>query len=411
MITRNITPRLTDALADTPVVLLNGPRQAGKTTLAQSLIAAGYPATYLTLDDSSVLAAAADAPGFVAGLTGPVILDEIQHAPQLFPAIKASVDRDRRPGRFLLTGSANVLLLPKISESLAGRMEVLTLWPLAQAEIEGHPGSLTDLLFARSLSLPTPPKLTRDGFIARIMDGGYPEPLSRPAEVRRRAWFESYLTTILQRDVRDIANIEGLSSLPRLLSLLASRVGALLNLTDVSNASRIAYATLHRYMTVLEATFLVQLLTPWSNNLGARLVKTPKLLLNDTGLAASLLGLDAQRLATDGPLLGQFLENFVALEIKKDIGWSATRPSLFHYRTHTRQEVDLVLESPAGDVVGIEVKASSSVHGSDFKGLRSLSEASAGRFVRGLILYGGSQVVPFAENLHAVPLSILWGER
>ena len=166
MIARNLTTHLREALSDTPVVLVNGPRQAGKTTLAQSLVGPDHPAAYLTLDDSATLAAAADAPGFIAGFSGPVILDEVQHAPQLFPAIKASVDRDRRPGRFLLTGSANVLVLPKISESLAGRMEILTLWPLAQSEIEGQAGSLVDLLFEKTLSLPVPPPFTRHGLVS-----------------------------------------------------------------------------------------------------------------------------------------------------------------------------------------------------------------------------------------------------
>jgi predicted AAA+ superfamily ATPase len=424
---RKITPHLRDALDDSPVVLINGARQTGKTTLAQQFVSSPAPLfpdrapgrkavpdpasarTYLTLDDSTVLAAAkADAAGFIAGLTGPVVIDEVQHAPELFPAIKATVDRDRRPGRFLLTGSANVLLLSKLSESLAGRMEILTLWPLAQAEIEGTRSSVVDLLFSDTLPTGPLPAVGREELIRRLLNGGYPEPLTRKSETRRRAWFSSYLTTILQRDVRDIANIEGLSSLPRLLALLASRTASLLNLSDVSTAVKLPYATLYRYMAVLEATFLVQQLPAWSTNLGTRLVKTPKLLLNDTGLAGSLLGLDAGRLAVDTTLIRPLLETLVAMELKKDAGWSQTQPNLFHYRTHARQEVDIVLESAAGQIVGVEVKAAASVSSSDFNGLRSLAGVAGERFGQGVLLYTGEKTVPFSERLHAVPLSLLW---
>ncbi|HEY3269395.1 MAG TPA: ATP-binding protein [Armatimonadota bacterium] len=405
---RNITPRLLEALGDSPVVLVIGARQTGKTTLVQSLPGERFAAEYITLDDSSALSAVADARGFVAGLSGPAIIDEVQHAPGLFPAIKASVDRDRRPGRFLLTGSANVLLLPKLSESLAGRMEILTLWPLAQAEIAGRRQSIVDTLFS---STPFPSGLSgipRDELAGRIVSGGYPEPLSRQSEARRHAWFDSYLTTILRRDVRDIANIEGLSRLPRLLSLLAARTAGLLNMSDISTTAGIPYATLHRYFAVLEATFLVQLLPAWSGNLTSRLIKTPKLVMSDSGMAASLLGENAERLLREGPTLGPLLETFVAMEFRKDAGWSETRPALFHYRTHARQEVDIVLESPSGDIVGIEVKAATSVNASDFRGLRSLQEAAGERFVRGVVFYTGDNVTPFAERLHAVPISLLW---
>ena len=424
MYDRKITPLIRDALADSPVVLVNGARQTGKTTLVQQFvpspgrplsdIAAGpaeslSPRAFLTLDDSSVLAAAAaDPDGFIAGLTGPVVLDEVQHAPEIFRAIKASVDRDRRPGRFLLTGSANILLLPKLSESLAGRMEIHTLWPLAQAEIEGSGADVVDLLFSGELPAGPLPALARDDLVERLLAGGYPEPLARRSHSRRRAWFNSYLTTILQRDVRDIANIEGLSSLPRLLALLASRTASLLNLSDISTSVRLPYATLHRYMAVLEAAFLVQQFPAWSGNLGKRLVKAPKILMNDTGLAASLLGIDRTRLLADGNLLGLTLETLVAMDLVKAAGWSETRPTLFHYRTHARQEVDIVLENAAGQVVGIEVKAAATVTPSDFTGLRSLAAAVGDRFVRGVLLNTGDHVVPFGERLHAAPLTMLW---
>lgn len=407
MYRRIILQPLKTALGDSPVVLINGARQTGKTTLVQAL---EEERAYLTFDDAGVLSAAKEDPaGFLAGFTGPVTLDEIQHVPELFPAIKAIVDRKRTPGRFLLTGSANVLLLPRLSESLAGRMEILTLWPLAQTEIEGRTNrNLLDRLFAEELHFGPLPEVTRADLIRRVMAGGYPEPMARTDEARRRAWFGSYLTTILQRDVRDMANIEGLTVLPRLLSLLASRTGALLNLADISRTSGLAYTTLTRYMTLLEATFLVQPLPSWSANLGTRMVKSPKLLLSDTGLAASLLGLTAERLASDGPLFGALLETFVAMELRKISGRSAQAIQFFHYRTKAGEEVDALLEDGAGRLVSVEVKASATVTSSDFKGLRALANAAGERFVRGLVLYAGNQVIPFGERLHAVPLSLLW---
>ena len=424
---RRITPLLQDALGDTPVVLVNGARQTGKTTLVTQLVPAlarptpmsggashanADPAsgrTYLSLDDSGLQAAArADPTGFIAGITGPVIIDEVHHAPELFPAIKLSVDRDRRPGRFLLTGSANVMLLPRLSESLAGRMEILTLWPLAQVEIEGAQSSVVDLLFSSDNPAGPLHAVAREDLIRRLLAGGYPEAMGRKSEARRRAWFTSYVTTILQRDVRDIADIEGLSQLPSLLSLLASRTASLLNLSSVSSAVGIPYATLNRYMALLKATFLVQELPAWSSNLGKRLTKAPKLLINDTGLVSSLLGLDARRLVNEAAIFGQLLETLVAMEFKKAASWSEICPSLFHFRTQDRLEVDLLLESAAGMVVGIEVKASSTVSPSDFNGLRALAEMTGDCFVRGIVLYTGDQVIPFGEHLHAIPLSFLW---
>lgn len=409
MYRRFLTQQLMDALADSPVVLVNGARQTGKTTLVQSLVR-DLPTTYYTLDDINVLSAVrSDPQGFLSGLSGPIILDEVQRAPELFPALKAAVDRQRTPGRFLLTGSANILLLPRLSESLAGRMEVLTLWPLAQAEISEGTTNFVDTLFAE----PPPPWQNLTGgdsadLSRRMLGGGYPEPLARTNPERRRAWFNSYLTTILQRDVRDIANIEGLTDLPRLLTLLASRTGGLLNQADIARAVSLPYTTLLRYMTLLEATFLVQMLPAWSSNLGLRLAKAPKVTLCDTGLAASLLGLNAERLAQDGTLRGQLLETFVVMEMRKCTGWSQVQPSLFHWRTAARQEVNLLLEDAAGHIVGIEVKSSATVTASDFSGLRSLAETAGSRFHRGVVLYAGNQVIPFGPNLHAVPLSALW---
>jgi uncharacterized protein len=326
----------------------------------------------------------------------------------LFPAIKASVDRDRSPGRFLLTGSANELLLPTVSESLAGRMEILTLWPLAQAEIEGSGSGLIYLLYGPRPDLPITLPTSRDEFLYRILASGYPEPQTRASAGRRRAWFASYLTSILQRDVRDLANIERLTDMPRLVAILASRIASQLNIADISRRTGIPHTTLVRYMSLFETIFLVQLLPAWSANIGVRLVRSPKLLFNDSGLAASFIGLDAERLQNDGSLLGHVLENFVIMEIIKAIGVSKIQPRPYHYRTNTGVEIDLVLEAPDGSLVAVEIKAFSTVTAKDFKGIRALADATNERFCRGILVYTGNDIVPFGENLFAMPIQALW---
>jgi predicted AAA+ superfamily ATPase len=455
---RRLASRVRAALSDTPVVLLNGARQTGKTTLALSL---GKPdpgepgksgqdqpgrVRSYSFDDVATRAAARDdAAGFLAGLdagasdtgaanaSGPIVsdtlivLDEVQHAPELFPALKMWVDESRMRGdhlrggrtrRFLLTGSANVLLLPKVSESLAGRMEILTLWPLAQAEIEGASGGFVDALFGPGLFqqgpvqqpfTPGTPQVMGGDVFARVLRGGFPEALQRASAARRRAWFDSYLQALLQRDVRELSNIDGLSALPRLLQFLATRSAGLLNLSDVSRATTLPYATLHRYMSLLEATFLVHLLPAWSSHLGTRLVKAPKLMLLDTGLSANLMGVDGVRLQNDAHLRGALLENFIAVELLKLAGWSETAPRCFHFRTQSGYEVDFVLETADGRLAGVETKAAATVDADDFKGLRHLAEVAGENFVRGVVLYGGEKVIPFGDRLFAVPHAVLWG--
>ena len=406
---RNLKPQILAALRDTPVVFLQGPRQAGKSTLVQTLRGDGYDAEYFTLDDAATVAAAqSDPDGFVAGLPERVILDEVQRVPELLRAIKRSVDTKRKPGRFLLTGSAQALVLPRVSESLAGRMEVLTLWPFSQGEIEEALESFVDACFAAEFRSGSFPGADWPGLAERIVRGGYPEVLTRTQAARRQAWFNSYITTILERDVRDLAHVTGLRDLPRLLRLAASRAMGLLNFADLSRDAAMPQTTLQRYWALFEATFLVRELPPWHANLGLRLVKTPKVLLGDTGLLCHLLGLDAARLQADDLMTGAALECFVAGELTKQIAWSETRPALFHYRTHTQQEVDFVLEDARGRLVGIEVKKTASPTSSDFKGLRHLSEQTGKRFIRGVLLYTGGASVAFGPNLHAIPVSALW---
>jgi uncharacterized protein len=409
MLIRNITPKIIEALADTPVVMLNGARQTGKSTLAKSLISDKHVGRYVTLDDATALAAAKHDPaGFISGLGESTVIDEIQRAPELFVAIKADVDRNRTPGRYLLTGSANVLLLPRLSESLAGRMEIFTLWPLSQGEFVGVREKFIDILFSEKL--PSGESLSADtktSVIERAIRGGYPEAAARSSESRRRAWFGSYISTILQRDVRDIANIDGLTAMPRLLSMLATRSPSLFNYSELSRSTGLPQSTLKRYMALFETIFLIDHLPAWYSNLGKRLVKTSKLVMNDSGLLTTLLAVDAARLENT-PLCGAVIENFVIMELKKQISWSDTRPAIFHYRTQTGQEVDVVLEDTAGRIVGIEIKSAKSVGGQDFRGLQSLAEAVGNNFLRGIVLYSGSEMVSFGSNLLAMPIDSLW---
>jgi len=353
-------------------------------------------------------AAELDPVGFITQARGLTVLDEIQHAPHLFPIIKAEVDRDRRPGRFLLTGSANVLVLPRLSESLAGRMEVLRLEGLSQSERYGCTGSLVDRLFADEALVPRSLPVDRAALLAAVLAGGFPEALARPAGRRRDQWFASYLLTLLQRDVRDLARIEGITQLPRILELLSVRSSGLLNLAELSRTLGVPLNTLKRYLILLEALFIVTSLPPWSSHLGKRLVKTPKLMLGDAGLMGHLLGVDLARLQRDRDLVGGLLETFVAGELRKNLGWAKTRARMFHYRTLPGQEVDLLLERADGQLVGVEVKASATVQARDFKGLQHLREAYGEVFHRGVVLYTGSEILPFGPGLWALPISCLW---
>ncbi len=405
MYRRNIESELKSALADTPVVLLNGARQTGKSTLAQEF-AKAFSVPYVTLDDATQLAAASsDAQGFLAGLGDRAVIDEVQKAPDLFPAIKMSVDEDRRPGRYLLTGSANILLLPQISESLAGRMEIITLWPLSQGELRTQRERFIDGIFAKSV--PTLQAGDAVDLKGAVLVGSYPEVVQRPAGKRRSVWFAAYITAMLQRDVRDLANIEGLTDMPRLLSLLAARVGGLLNMSELSRSSGIPNSTLKRYLRLLQATFLFQPLPAWSSNLGKRLIKSAKIHLIDSGLTAHLAGITPQSLSRNTVFFGHLLESFVVNELRKQIGWSDNRAILHHYRTTTGREVDILLEDAAGRLVGLEVKASSTVGRKDFSGFDALSEDTGQQFVRGVVLYTGEQPVSFGEHYLAMPVSAL----
>lgn len=416
---RNALASIQQALTDTPVVLVQGPRQTGKTTLVRGMCQNTQGRTFLSLDDAlTASAAGTDPTAFLASHDGPIAIDEVQHVPELFRAIKVLVDRNRTPGRFLLTGSANALLLPRLSESLAGRMEIRTLGPLSQGELSSTVESFIDDVFDdRAMAVLLRKDATGEdhamspSLTERMLRGGFPEPTQRADADRRRAWFESYLSTVLMRDLRALADIEGLTELPRLLAMLATRVSGLLNFADLSRSLSMPQTTLKRYMALLEATFLVLRLPAWSNNRGVRLTKAPKLFLCDTGLTSFLLGADRKRLDHDGSVRGAMLECFVAMELLKQREWSHLRPVLHHFRTVSGQEVDLVLEDASGRVVGIEVKATHSIKTDDFRGLRALSAICGERMVRGIVLHGGAQSAAFGPNLVALPIPSLWQSK
>lgn len=406
---RHLRPRLEEALADSPVVLVHGPRQCGKTTLAREVgEAAGF--VYFTFDDDVQRAAAqVDPVGFVADLPERAVLDEVQRVPELFTSLKAAVDARRQPGRFILTGSANVLLVPKLADSLAGRMEILRLHPLTQAELARvSPGFLNNLL-GGGFRPGRIGKREGRGLLERVVAGGYPAALARAAGRRRAAWYRDYADTLIQRDIRDLARISALDALPRLLALAAGQTASLVNISELAAPFQISRPTIREYVTLLSRIFLLEELPPWHSNRSKRLVKTPKLHLTDTGLACALLGLDADALAADRTTFGRLLETFVFQELRRQADWREESISFHYYRDKDQVEVDLVLES-GGRLAGVEVKAGSTVTAEDFKGLHKLRNAEPKRFAAGVVLYDGDAVVPFGPGLHAVPLSTLWSE-
>ncbi len=407
LIPRFVRPRLLEALADTPVVLVHGPRQCGKTTLALTL----KDYDYITFDDAVQLAAAkADPVGFVADLPQQVVLDEIQHVPELFASLKVAVDRDRRPGRFVLTGSANVLLAPRLSDSLAGRMELLRLHPLAQCELAGVESRFIETLFSAGFKAKAYGRLGGE-LAERVVAGGYPAALARKSARRRREWYRAYLETLVQRDVRELTHIRSLEVLPRLLQLAAGQTARLLNVSNLASPFQLSRPTIRDYVTLLERVFLIDLLPPWYSNRLSRLVKTPKLHLGDTGLASALLGVDAAALAKDRPLLGQLLETFVLQELRRQASWQEASIAFHHFRDRDGYEVDMVLERNGHMLAGVEVKAAATVTETDFRGLRKLQQAAGERFGCGVVLYDGENSVRFAENLFAVPVKALWSMK
>ena len=405
MYERFIERQTEEALSDTPVVLIVGPRRAGKTTLARKMEDTGR--TYVTLDEQIALdAARSDPAGFVRSLDRATI-DEVQRVPELLLAIKRVVDEDYRPGRFLLTGSANVMTLPKVADSLAGRIETIRLLPLARAEIAGTAPVFLERLFNGKLR-GAKEAIVSDDLVRLTLLGGYPEAISRESERRRRNWARSYLSSVLSRDLRDIGEIEKLTELPRFVRLLAEHSGRLVNYSQLGAGIDVSYKTGQRYVALLEQIFLVSTLQPWYTNTLKRIVRTPKLHFLDSGLLAALRGLGFNRVEADRREFGALLQSFVFSEVLKLMTASEHQFTTFHFRDQSKREVDIVLERDDGLVAGIEVKASATVRSGDFAGLRTLAEACGARFAFGAVLYDGGDFVPFGEKLAAVPVSCLW---
>ena len=406
MIERQASSNLRDALSDTPVVLIHGPRQSGKSTLGQAFES---ERTYVTLDDPLALSLAKrDPKAFLEAYPTPVMIDEIQRAPELFLAIKLNVDRDRRPGKFLLTGSANVLNLPKLADSLAGRMEIIDLLPFSQSELEDRKQNFVDLAFEKTFQPGFEPE-TREDLADRLMRGGFPEPSLRSSQSRRDSWFANYIRTLLERDVKDVANIDGLAQVPLLLRLLAARAGNVLNASGLATETAIPYTSLKRYLGLLETIFLLQLVNTWSSSRSRILTKAPKAYLVDTGLLCYLENMSAKQLLNDPLRLKPVLENFVALELLKQSRYGGHRPWVLHLRTIRHLQVDFVLESRQGEIVGIQVKSGTTLHEDDADGLRFLRDLAGDKFVRGIVLYTGNEIQPVDAKITGVPLSALWG--
>jgi predicted AAA+ superfamily ATPase len=407
--------RIAEALRDTPVVVVQGPRQCGKTTLVRAFAGRGVP--FVTLDDALTLEAATRNPdGFVAQFRDQVVIDEVQRAPGLFMAIKKAVDEDRRPGRFLLTGSADVMLLPKLSESLAGRMETVPLWPLSQAEIEGGGDYFVRELFEERnrsgespeerrerYSLVLRKELSGDNVWERIVRGGFPEPVVRNSLDRVRAWFHSYVTTVTERDVRDLSEIEGLTAMPRLLRVLARHCGETMNVARVSREVGIPVSTLSRYVSLLESVFVLRPLDAWTD--APRSGKTSKLMFADPGVLCSLLGADPYVLSQEEEMAHRALECFVAMEVLRLL---PPFYRLLHFRSLRTWSVPIVVESPDGRIAGIDVCADASPPMSAFRGLEVLQEIAGDRFVRGVVVYLGLEPVGISDRLGAVGVGSLW---
>lgn len=409
---RGIAARVKDALADTHVVAVVGPRQAGKTTLVQDIARRRRGATFVTFDDPATLEAARRDPrSFVNGRTGLLVIDEVQRLPELMLPIKLNVDEDQRPGRFLLTGSSDLFAVRGLADTLAGRMEVVDLLPLTQGEIEGRLAPFTDALFRGDVPVNARSALSRADYIARACAGGLPEPLARPEGRRRTDWFDSYVRAVTDREVPNVAGLFRVGDLPRIMKFVGARHASVLNVADLARDAGVPEKTLHRYLDVLEAVYLIRRLRAWSPNLTSREARQPKVYIVDSGLAAHLRGANRSRLLRPEVALGAegpILEGFVLGELVRQLTWAEERADVFHYRDRDGREVDIVLETYDGRVVGVEVKGSATVRSEDFRGLGFLRDRLGDRFVLGVVLHAGQVSLSFGDRLRALPMSALW---
>jgi predicted AAA+ superfamily ATPase len=394
-----------EALADTRVVVVNGARQVGKSTLAELALANLDRARSRFLDDPAARSAAQSDPVHFVRHDGPLLIDEVQRVPELWLAIKNEVDRDPRPGRFLLTGSARLLGLSSLPDALPGRAETIELWPLSQGEIDAAPDGFVDAVFDRgaAVSMVGDSGLRRRDYLGRALRGGYPEAVRRDQPRRRDKFFENYVADLLARDVKQVAQIQQLSEMRRLVSLLAAQTAGLVNHSRLASELGITAPTVKAHIEILETIFLVRRIPAWSTNLTTRAVATPKLIFVDSGLVGFLMA------AGNGDAVaGNLLENFVLGELARQLTWSRVSARLFHYRDRDQVEVDAVLEDNAGNVVAIEVKAAETARAEDFRGLRLLQRRLGDRFRAGILLYCGTESLPFGEDLAALPISALW---
>lgn len=410
-IPRHLASRVAEALGDTRIVVIQGARQVGKSTLATAIVQRRGGRLVSLDDEVTRIAADADPSGFVRQQpTGLLGIDEVQRVPALILALKAAVDADQRPGRFLVTGSANLLRMPAMQDSLAGRAENLDLFPLSQGELARHRETFIDRLLTGELFIDHRSGQTRQDYLERACAGGYPEALRRPPGRRRTAWFDSYLSRIVGRDAADISGLQRISELPRLLRLLAARNAMELNQADVARDMSIPARTLHPYLDLLETLFLIQRLPAWSTNLSNRVVERAKVSLLDGGLAARLVNVAAAGAGVAGnpQVAGQLLEGFVINELRRQLGWSEERPALYHYRDHNGPEVDVILETDDGRIAGLEIKAASTVQAKDGRWLAQLRGKLGRRFIAGLILHTGPEGAPFGDRIAAVPIDVIW---
>lgn len=393
-------------MADTRVVLVNGARQCGKSTLVAEL-GKRRGARWRSLDRAATRQSAEyDPSGFVLD-DDPIVIDEVQRVPELLLAIKETVDANQRPGQFLLTGSARVMALRDVPDALPGRMETIELWPLSQGEIDGKPDRFVDAAFARGPRLDHSSTLSRADYVERVVRGGFPEALARAGK-RRSRFFTSYVADLINRDVIQLSEIERGADMHALTGLVAARSGQLLIPGALGDEISLSRDTIRRYLHLLEEVFLIKRIPAWSRNLSTRAVATPKVAMVDSGIATNLCGLDADALGDIGGPLGPLLEGFVVSELLRQLSWSDQDVELFHYRTKDKVEVDVILENRRREVVAIEVKAADTVRSEDFRGLRHLAERLGADLVAGFVLYTGSETLPFGPPFRAMPISALW---
>jgi predicted AAA+ superfamily ATPase len=397
------------ALSDTRVVVLNGARQVGKSTLAR-IIAAAFPGSELRyLDEAPVRAAAEADPSLFVRHDGLLVIDEVQRVPDLFLAIKHEVDIDPRPGRFLLTGSARLLGLQEIPDLLPGRAETIELSPLSQGEIDQAPDGFVEALFRHGAGIRVPSSdLRRADYLDRALSGGYPEAVRRTDPGRRARFFESYITDLVNRDVRQLTEIERPADMRRLVNLVAASTASLAVPAALASRLQVPASTVKRYLDLLDLLFITRRIPAWSTNLTTRAVATPKLVLTDSGLAAHLTGMSLRRARQPTAPVGPLMETFVLGELARQLALTAGPVRLYHYRDRDQYEVDAVLESASGEVVACEVKAAETVRSEDFRGIQRLARRLGDQLVAGVVLYAGGQPLPFGDRLRAWPISTLW---